>query len=139
MNLNSLVVHSAGYGAAVGSVLPLIAAVVLRPHWSPTAKRVIVGILAGVSGVATVAAQGGLSDAASPGALFTALAAVLATSEVSYAALWHRSGIAPKIEVATSPAPPIRIDLSNMEFDTSDEALARLRRRLREPGAGSDS
>ncbi|MFE2723891.1 hypothetical protein [Kitasatospora sp. NPDC059327] len=139
MNLNDLVVHSAGYGAAVGSVLPLVAAVVLRPHWSATVKRAIVGVLAGISGTATVAAQGGFSDTVSPVALLAAVAAVVAASETSYAALWHRSGIAPKLEVATSPAPPVRLDLSNLTFDTSDEALSRLKQRLRDPAGGSDS
>ncbi|MFD7830712.1 hypothetical protein [Streptomyces sp. MJM8645] len=139
MNLDSLVVHSAGYGAAVGSVLPILAAIVLRPHWSPKAKQMIVGVLAGISGAATVAAQGGFSDPVRPGALLTAIVAVFAASEVSYAALWHRSGIAPKIEIATSPVPPARVDLSNLTFDTSDETLDKLKKRLREPVNGSDS
>ncbi|MGA5822227.1 hypothetical protein ACPC54_30710 [Kitasatospora sp. NPDC094028] len=139
MNLNNLVVHSAGYGVAVGSALPLVAAVVLRPHWSPKVKTLIVTILAALSGAATVAAQGGFSNPASPGALLAAGAAVIAASEISYAALWHRYGIAPKIEAATSPTPPARIDLTNLTFDTSDDTLNRLKQRLSDPDRGSDS
>ncbi|WP_431959427.1 hypothetical protein [Actinacidiphila sp. bgisy160] len=109
MTFSHVLAHSAAYGAAVGSVLPLVAAVILRPHWSKGVKQGIVVVLAVIAGFSTVAASGAFTDATSLAELVAQGGltgfAVIAACEAAYSALWHRFGIAQALEVATSPAP----------------------------------
>lgn len=109
MTFSTVLAHSAAYGAAVGSVLPLVAAVILRPHWSKTVKHRIVGVLAVIAGISTVAAQGVFTDTTSLAELVAQVGltgfAIIAACEAAYTTLWHRFGIAQVLEVATSPAP----------------------------------
>jgi len=118
MDLNNLVLNSTGIGAGIGAALPLLIAVLLRPHWSAAVKHWIVGGLAVLSGVGTVAAQGGFNTSSSPLALIGAISAVYAASQIAYAGLWHPTGIAPSIETATSPAPIVPADLPPVQFPT---------------------
>ncbi|MFJ5121951.1 hypothetical protein [Kitasatospora sp. NPDC088548] len=126
MDLNTLVLNSAGYGAAAGAALPLVASVVLRPHWSPEVKHWIVMALSVVSGLATVAAQGQITSDYSPGAVIAAVAAVYAASQLAYIGLWHRTGLPQRIETATSPTPGPHLLAPPDDGDSFAALLARL-------------
>lgn len=103
MDLTNLWAQSAGIGASAGIFLPLIAAVVLRPHWTAATKQWIVGALSILVGLGTVAATGAFSGG--PVLSAATVAAVFAASQVAHTALWHKYGITQAIEVKTSPTP----------------------------------
>jgi hypothetical protein len=101
MDLPSVLEKSTSIGLSIGAVLPLIAAVILRPHWSSDVKHGIVGALAAVSGLGTVAATGSLTSSTLLNV--STITAVYAASQLAYTALWHKYGIAQTIETKTSP------------------------------------
>jgi hypothetical protein len=103
MNTVALLAQSAGIGTAVGAVLPLLAAVVLRPHWSPRTKEVIVGALATLAATAQIVAQGGFTSDGGSIAYGAALSAIVGAAELAYRQLWQRFGVTQAIESATTP------------------------------------
>ncbi|MFD0352998.1 hypothetical protein ACFVHW_04500 [Streptomyces sp. NPDC127110] len=90
-------------GSAVGAFLPLLTAVVQRPHWSVRTKKIVAVITALVAGVVTVAYVGGPEQFQHGLPTFATLAAVLAASQSAYDLVWKPTSIAPVIEAVTSP------------------------------------
>lgn len=93
-------------GGQVGTVLPLLTAVVQRPTWSAKYKKVTAVVAALVAGIVAVAADGGW-DQFQQGKLTTVtLLGVLAASQTSYDLLWKPTKLAPMIEAATTRKTP---------------------------------
>lgn len=90
---------------AVGSVLPLLTAVVEQPHWSPRTRTIIGVALSIVAGLATYVAQFGL-NLDSPAAIVATVAGVVLAAAAAYKGIWKSSGVAPRIEYATSKKRP---------------------------------
>ncbi|MER6616257.1 hypothetical protein [Streptomyces xantholiticus] len=89
-------------GAQVGTVLPLLTAVVQRPAWSASMKKVVAVLAALVAGVGTVAGTGGLEQFSHGVPTMATILAVLAVSQTSYDLLWKPSKVAPMLEAATT-------------------------------------
>ena len=87
---------------SVGSVLPLLTAVLQRPHWSDRARTVIGVLLSVLAGAATYLATEGL-DVSSPSRIVGVIVGVVLAAASSYKTVWKPSGIAPAIERATTP------------------------------------
>ncbi|MFJ5143071.1 hypothetical protein [Streptomyces sp. NPDC088707] len=92
-----------GAGSAVGSLTPLITAVVQRPEWSVRAKKIVAAVMALLAGVFTVAYEGGIEQFQHGVPTFATIAAVLAVSQSAHDLIWKPIGIAPAIESATTP------------------------------------
>ncbi|WP_330335700.1 hypothetical protein OHS33_38630 (plasmid) [Streptomyces sp. NBC_00536] len=90
-------------GSAVGSMLPLLTAVVQRPQWSVRAKKIVAVVTALIAGVVTVAYVDGPEQFQHGLPTLATLAAVLAASQSAYDLVWKPTSIAPVIESATSP------------------------------------
>lgn len=90
-------------GSAVGGFLPLLTAVVQRPHWSAQAKQLVAVAVALVAGVVTVISSGGLSQFQDGWLSAGTLGAVVAASQAAYDLIWKPSSLAPAIESATTP------------------------------------
>ncbi|MEU8540919.1 hypothetical protein AB0C52_13180 [Streptomyces sp. NPDC048717] len=90
-------------GAQVGALLPLLTAIVQRPHWSPRAKKIVAVAVAVAAGVVTVAATGGWQQFQHGSLTLATVIAVLTVSQSTYDLLWKPSQIAPVIERATTP------------------------------------
>ncbi|AKN68775.1 hypothetical protein QR97_02225 [Streptomyces sp. PBH53] len=93
-------------GAQVGAVLPLLTAIVQRPHWPTHLKKVVAVTLALVAGVITVAAGDGWEQFRHGTLTLATVAAVLAASQTTYDLIWKPSRVAPAIESVTSPERP---------------------------------
>ncbi|MFE1206339.1 hypothetical protein ACFW5V_32150 [Streptomyces sp. NPDC058762] len=93
-------------GVQVGAVLPLLTAVVQRPAWSATYKKVVAVISALIAGVATVAADGGWDQFQHGKLTMTTVLGVLAASQTSYDLLWKPSKLAPWVEALTAKKTP---------------------------------
>ncbi|MFI8206708.1 hypothetical protein [Streptomyces sp. NPDC085937] len=89
-------------GAQVGAVLPLLTAVVQRPAWSATYKKVVAVVAALIAGVAAVAADGGWGQFQHGQLTMATVVGVLAASQTSYDLLWKPSKLAPWVESLTS-------------------------------------
>ncbi|MFI6686591.1 hypothetical protein [Streptomyces sp. NPDC050485] len=99
----SSTLESIATGSAVGSLLPLLTAIVQRPAWSAATKKVVATLVALVGGVITVVSVDGLDLFEHGLPTLGTLAAVLAASQTTYDLLWKPSKIAPAIESVTSP------------------------------------
>jgi multisubunit Na+/H+ antiporter MnhG subunit len=87
-------------GGAVGSILPLLQAVIQRPQWSANTKKRLVVVMSIIAGIATVAVHGDLSN----GKLTLAtILAVLTASQTAHALILKEA--AARLEERTSPAP----------------------------------
>ncbi|QFG13267.1 hypothetical protein SEA_GILGAMESH_75 [Streptomyces phage Gilgamesh] len=93
-------------GVQVGAVLPLLTAVVQRPAWSATYKKVVAVVAALVAGVATVAADGGWDQFQHGKLTMATVFGVLAASQTSYDLLWKPSKLAPWVEALTTKKRP---------------------------------
>ncbi|MFK0279560.1 hypothetical protein ACIQVL_03665 [Streptomyces sp. NPDC090499] len=102
----SATLESLSTGVQVGTVLPLLTAIVQRPAWSEKYKKVVAVVAALVAGVVTVAAGSGW-DQFQHGKLTTAtILGVLAASQTSYDLVWKPSNLAPLIEALTTKKTP---------------------------------
>uniref|UniRef100_UPI003F494171 hypothetical protein n=1 Tax=Streptomyces sp. CA-136453 TaxID=3240050 RepID=UPI003F494171 len=91
-------------GSGVGTLLPLLTAIVQQPFWSASVKRVVAVVLALGAGVITVASTGSGLDQFTHGIpTLGTLAAVLAASQAAHDLLWKPSTITSRIESKTSP------------------------------------
>lgn len=93
-------------GAQVGTLLPLLTAVVQRPAWSAKAKKVVAVVAALVAGIGTVAANGGWGQFQHGQLTAATLGGVLMASQTSYDLLWKPSKLAPWIESMTTKKAP---------------------------------
>ncbi|MFJ4342688.1 hypothetical protein [Streptomyces sp. NPDC088915] len=89
--------------SAVGSVLPLLTAVVQQPFWSARAKRVVAVVVALLAGVVTVASTSGTDQFTHGLPTLGTILAVLAASQTAHDLVWKPSKITTKIESVTSP------------------------------------
>lgn len=83
----------------VGFALPLILAVIQRPHWPSWVRAVVAFAAFVVVGLGTAYFNGDLNGKS----IVSAVLFVLVTAITSYKGLWQPTGIAPKIESATTP------------------------------------
>lgn len=81
-------------GLALGYVIPLIVAAVVRSHWRPEAKTGVALLVCTVASVATLGARGQL-DLTNVARLTLA---VIAMSAYFYRMWWHRSGVTEALE-----------------------------------------
>lgn len=85
--------------ALVGSLLPMLVAVVNRSHWAPAVKGLVVVASSIVAGGVTAWINGSLT-----GLRWTESALIVAGSAVAaYKLWWQPTGIGPAIEKATTP------------------------------------
>jgi len=84
----------------VGTLVPLVIAAVEQARWSIPVRAVVGMVIAAAAGVITTWIVGDVDDTRSfvTGALLT-----LVTSIATYFGFWKPTGIAPRIEAATSP------------------------------------
>lgn len=87
----------------VGFLTPLVVSTINQPRWSATQKRVMAVVVAVVVGLGNVFVQGLIVDwTLSFGNVLIILATVLGAAQAAYALLWEPTGIAEKVETATS-------------------------------------
>lgn len=92
-------------GFQVGSVLPLLTAVVQKPEWAAKWKKVTAVVVALLAGVVTVAADGGWDQFQHGKLTLATLAGVLVASQTTYDLVWKPSMVAPLIESLTAKKP----------------------------------
>ncbi|MFI5990300.1 hypothetical protein ACIBAC_00400 [Streptomyces sp. NPDC051362] len=102
----SPVLEALATGGQVGTVLPLLTAVVQRPAWSARYKQVVAVVSALVAGVLAVAADGGLDQVQHGTLTLATFLGVLAAAQTSYDLIWKPSKIAPTIEALTAKKGP---------------------------------
>ncbi|MEU7228945.1 hypothetical protein [Streptomyces chrestomyceticus] len=90
-------------GSGVGGLLPLLTAIVQRPHWSAGIKQIVAVAMALIAGVTTVISSGGLDLLQHGWLTFGTIGAVIAASQAAYDLIWKPSSLAPAIESATTP------------------------------------
>lgn len=89
----------AQWSALVGFLTPLLVAVVNRSYWKSHVKALVAIASCVVTGFLTAWFNGELNATG----LSTAVLIVLLASMATYSQFWKPSGIAPKIETATTP------------------------------------
>jgi hypothetical protein len=95
---------AASWALIVGVLLPPFVAVVQRPNWAPRWRTLVMLAVAVLDGLGT-AYFADQWHGATPAAL---VALAVASISAAYHGLWQPSGIAPRIEHATSPASTYR-------------------------------
>lgn len=93
------------WGILVGTVAPLVIAVVQRPGWSDTARVMVSVLFCTIVGAGTAVLDGTISSGpiTFSSVLHGAVAVILA-AQVAYRNFWKPMGTAEAIERATSPA-----------------------------------
>jgi hypothetical protein len=89
---------------AIGTVLPLVTAIVQQKRWSSRTRTIIgvgMSVLAGLVGYVST---NGL-EVSDPTKILVFVTGVVIAAVSVYEGVWKPSGVANKIEVATSPAP----------------------------------
>lgn len=104
---------------SVGSLLPLLIAVVNQPHWSAKVRTILSVAVSGLAGLVTYVTENGLEfDSAS--AVVVAVVGVILASVASYQSIWKPSGIARRIENATSRQSPVLEENIPIDESTPD-------------------
>ncbi|MFE2181334.1 hypothetical protein [Streptomyces sp. NPDC059455] len=98
--------ESLATGAQVGTVLPLLTAIVQRPAWSAKWKKIVAVVAALIAGTVTVAADGGWDQFQHGKLTGATILGVLAASQTSYDLVWKPSKLAPLIEAFTTKGTP---------------------------------
>ncbi|MEU6460349.1 hypothetical protein [Streptomyces sp. NPDC046976] len=106
----SATLQTVSSGALIGTVLPLLTAIVQRPAWSAPYKKIVAVAAAVVAGVLTVAVEGSWSQFAYGKLTLATILAVLAASQTTYDLLWKPTKIAPAIEALTTKNRPQRVE-----------------------------
>lgn len=86
----------------VGFVIPPLLAIVQQPTWSSTMRSIVMLATALVAGAGTAYFAGVFTSSD----IVTSVLIVLVTGMSTYQGFWKKTGIAPKIEAATSPKAP---------------------------------
>lgn len=89
----------AAVAALTGLLLPPLIAVILQSTWSRSLKSVVSLTVYGVSAVITAAAAGALNGAT----LWQSALLVFVAGVTAHRGFWEPTGVANKIEVATTP------------------------------------
>lgn len=94
--------------SAIGTLSPLIIAIIQQPWWSDKARALVTMVWAVVLGVATAVASGALSgfDLHTLAGTVGAISVVLVAAQGSYGT-WKKLGVTAWIENATSRAEPV--------------------------------
>ena len=92
------------WGLIVGFFMPPLLAIVQQPGWSQPMRSIVMFAASLFAGVGTVYFNGGF-DLSEPDRVVTTILVVMVTAISTYKGLWQATGIAPKIESATSPKP----------------------------------
>lgn len=95
---------TASWALLAGFLTPLLTSVVQQPTWTSRTRTLVAVVASVVAGVVTLLANGAFNDG--PQTVLSIIALVVVTSATAYKTLWVPSGIAPKIENATSKSPP---------------------------------
>lgn len=88
-----------GDSAVIGTLMPLLVALVVRSHWASWLKAAVAVVASLGAGTAGAWAAGQMTGL--PWAL--AVIAALASSQAAYRTWWHATGIAQWVEQITSP------------------------------------
>lgn len=89
------------WGLLAGVFTPLLTSLAQRPNFSKQ-KRTVVGVAVSILiGVLACLVDGTLSE---PTTLLATVAAVVTVAAATYKTLWQPSGVAGKVELATSPS-----------------------------------
>jgi hypothetical protein len=84
----------------VGFFSPLVVALIQQPTWSLKLRAVVGFLAAAVFGTGTAYFAGDFNGAS----LVSGILLVLVSAIASYKGLWQPTGVAPRIETATSPS-----------------------------------
>jgi hypothetical protein len=85
----------------IGFVMPLLIAVVQRSTWTQTVRALVMAVSSIVAGGLTAYFAGDLNGVD----VTTTILLIGVTAIASYKGFWSPTGVAPKIEAATSPKP----------------------------------
>ena len=114
----SVLGDTVSWALLAGVFTPLLTSLAQQPRWTG-AVRVVVGIVISVVvAVLTLLANGSLNDGAQT--VLSIVALVVVTSAASYKAIWQPSGVAPKLENATSKTPPAAPDPGDVPVANAD-------------------
>lgn len=91
------------YAAVIGSLLPLVIAFIQREHWSSQIRSLVAFAAVFVAGLGTAYFDGDFTTKGVVGAILI----VFTTARTTYAALWQPTGVAQKIESATTATPKV--------------------------------
>ena len=92
------VTNSVYYSLAIGSVLPGIISVIIKPSWSTRLQAVVAFVICLLASAGVVYATGETG-----GKDFVAVLAIVVTvTQSMYRAVWRPTGVSPAIEHATS-------------------------------------
>lgn len=100
----AVLTDTASWALLAGFLTPLLTSVVQQPTWTSRTRTIVATLASVVVGVITLLANGAFNDG--PQTVLSVLALVVVTSATAYKNLWVPSGVAPKIENATSKTPP---------------------------------
>jgi hypothetical protein len=88
------------WGLIVGFFMPPLLAIVQQPGWSQPVRSIVMFAASLLAGAGTVYFTEGGFDTSN---LTTTILVVMVTAISTYKGLWVPTGIAPKVEVNTSP------------------------------------
>ncbi|PSK95759.1 hypothetical protein CLV30_12811 [Haloactinopolyspora alba] len=83
----------------LSALAPLVISLINRPSWSKSVKQLVAIAASVVLGVVALALTGGFTGGDD---VATVLLAVVGAAQSAYALVWKPSGVAPKLERATS-------------------------------------
>jgi hypothetical protein len=89
------------WAGVVGFFMPILLAIVQQPSWSSPVRSMVMFVASVIAGAGTVYFQGAWDTTN----LVTTILFVMVTAIATYKGLWKETGIAPKVEAATSPKP----------------------------------
>ena len=90
------------WGLVVGFLMPPLLAIVQQPGWTVGVRSIVMFVASIVAGAGTVYFNGGF-DFSEPDKIITTVLVIMVTAISTYKGLWQTTGIATKIEIATSP------------------------------------
>ena len=92
------------WAGIVGFFMPVLLAVVQQPGWSTALRSVVMFVASILAALGTVYLTSG-SDAFTAENMVTSFLTIMVTAIATYKGFYKETGIAPKIEIATSPKP----------------------------------
>lgn len=96
MDVNTNLVMWSGI---VGFFMPIVISVIQQPSWSSQVRSLVMFVASIIAAVGTVFFEGKFTGVD----LATALLTVMTVTIATYTGFWKQTGVAPKLEMATSP------------------------------------